>query len=81
MNNRQNYTIKVSNIDYSGNDFCGEISSKEASKIIDEQPKEFFITFDAEQSEIDIDYIKDVVSEYIYDNGILDPTSFDYEII
>lgn len=84
------YKIEVQRIDYSGEDFCGELSASEASKIISEQPTELTISFDlddetieewknrADLGESDDWLIDDVVSDYCYENGILQPTTFDY---
>jgi len=84
------YKIEVQRIDYSGEDFCGEVSPSEASKIISEQPTELTISFDLDDETIkewknrvdlgesDDWLIDDVVSDFCYENGILQPTTFDY---
>lgn len=75
------YTIEISNIDYSGNDFCGEISGEEAVKIFDAQPKVLTISFEATDEELDgcnDQLVDDVVFDYCSENGILEPTTFDY---
>jgi hypothetical protein len=75
------YTIEISNIDYSGNDFCGEITGEEAVKIFASQPKVLLISFQATDEELEgcnDELVDEVVFDYCYDNGILSPTSFDY---
>jgi hypothetical protein len=75
------YTIEISNIDYSGNDFCGEITGEEAVKIFDAQPKVLTISFEATEDELEgcnDELVDDVVFNYTDENGILNPTSFDY---
>jgi hypothetical protein len=84
------YKIELQRIDYSGEDFCGELSSFEASKIISEQPTELTISFELDEEtikewderskagECDDWLVDGVVSDYCYDNGILQPTTFDY---
>lgn len=87
------YTIEISNIDYSGNDFCGEITGEEAVKIFDAQPKVLTISFDltddevkewnhrAELGESDDWLIDDIVSDYASDKNILWPTTYDYSFV
>jgi hypothetical protein len=64
-------TYTITNIDYSGHDFCGEIPAHEVVKIIDAQPKSFTITHNNLY-----DDIFEEVSDFFYENGILTPTSF-----
>lgn len=76
------YTYEITNIDYSGHDFCGQISAQDAVKIFDEQPKSLTIVITEEYlDEVvrDYDYtIEDIVNDYCDENDILTPTSFDY---
>jgi len=78
------YTIEISNIDYSGNDFCGEITGEEAVKIYNEQPKVLLISFEATEEELEgcnDELVYDVVSDYASENGILWPTTYDYTFV
>jgi hypothetical protein len=78
--------IQVYNIDYSGEDFCGEISSEEAARIISEQPTDiiidssFFCSYVSSETDLDDEMIVEIVRDYFYEEGYLTPTSFDYEI-
>ena len=64
-------TYMITNIDYSGNDFCGEITGDEAVAIFNAQPTSIAITHDELYEDI-----FEEVSDYCYENGILCPTSF-----
>ena len=64
-------TYTITNIDYSGNDFCGEISGPDAAAIFDAQPTSITITHD----ELYNDIYEEVI-DFCYDNAILEPTSF-----
>lgn len=75
------YTIEISNIDYSGNDFCGEISGPEAAKIYDAQPKTLLITFQADEKDLEgcnDELVDGIVFDYADEIGILPPTTYDY---
>lgn len=82
--------IQVYNIDYSGNDFCGEISGEEAVRIFNEQPTDMIIpssyiaTYFSSDDDIELwryssDVIEEIIEDYFCENGYLTPTSFDYE--
>jgi hypothetical protein len=77
-------TFKITNIDYSGNDFCGEISGEEAVKIFDAQPKELTFSIEDDVYEDYMSYsseVDSIVCDYCYENGILQPTSFDFDLV
>lgn len=81
LNTMKTYTIEVSNIDYSGNDFCGEISGEDAVKIYNKQPKVLLISFEADEEELqgcNDELVDDVVFNYADEIGILCPTTYDY---
>ena len=67
-------TFKITNIDYSGHDFCGELSNEEAVSVIDAQPKSYTITHDEQYEDL-----FDEVSDMFYEEGLLTPTSFEID--
>ena len=88
----KNFTIELFDIDYSGNDFCGEISPSEAAKIIKSQPEVMTLTFsmdDDEMAEWDEraskgesdDWLVDDIVYGSWPNGLLLPTSYSYGFV
>jgi hypothetical protein len=67
-------TYTITNIDYSGNDFCGELSGEEAVAIFDLQPKSYTMNHDDSY-----DDLFEEVSDFFYEEGLLTPTSFEID--
>ena len=86
------FTINFFDIDYSGNDFCGEIEASIATQIINSQPKEVEITFTLTDTEVkewndrvalgeSDDWLVDEIAFDFWPEHILSPTSYSYSFI
>jgi hypothetical protein len=76
-------TIKITNMKYDGHDFCGDFSLEDMYKIISEQPTELSISISDKTIEEYISFgsgYNEIVCDWCYENGILEPTSFDFNL-